>query len=262
MNSDPLPRRDPLLQLGLAVDPLDPHRAELPALRRDLGHLRLLHPQIRRSRQGLGPPLLPALQLGDERRLVPLGARASTATRPGEYVTAWRHVHDIFTSVGATNVDLGLVPQRRPEPTTSRTSAASTRATPTSTGPASTATTGARTRPSPIAGAASTSSTTRPTTKITDYDRPLEAADDQRDRLDRVRRLEGGLDPGHAGEDSHQLPEDPRPALVRAVRRRHGLADRDLEPARPAPSPPASRTRPTRATSSAPCAFGAISAAG
>ena len=23
--------------------------------------------------------------------------------KPGEYVTAWRHVHDIFTAVGATN---------------------------------------------------------------------------------------------------------------------------------------------------------------
>ena len=33
---------------------------------------------------------------------------------PGEYVAAWRHVHDIFTAVGATNVHLGLVPQRRP----------------------------------------------------------------------------------------------------------------------------------------------------
>ena len=24
--------------------------------------------------------------------------------QPGEYVAAWRHVHDIFTAVGATNV--------------------------------------------------------------------------------------------------------------------------------------------------------------
>ena len=31
----------------------------------------------------------------------------------GESVKAWRHVHDIFTAVGATNVDLGLVPERR-----------------------------------------------------------------------------------------------------------------------------------------------------
>ncbi len=33
---DPRARRDSLLQLGLAVDPLDPNRAQLPALRRDL----------------------------------------------------------------------------------------------------------------------------------------------------------------------------------------------------------------------------------
>ena len=30
-------------------------------------------------------------------------SRASTATKPGNRRTAWRHVHDIFTSVGATN---------------------------------------------------------------------------------------------------------------------------------------------------------------
>ena len=33
--------------------------------------------------------------------------------KPGEFVAAWRHVHDIFTAVGATNVDLGLVPERQ-----------------------------------------------------------------------------------------------------------------------------------------------------
>ena len=44
----------------------------------------------------LGPPLLPPLQLGDERRLVPLGEGVN-GNQPGEYVAAWRHVHDIFT---------------------------------------------------------------------------------------------------------------------------------------------------------------------
>ncbi len=34
----------------------------------------------------------------------------------GEYVAAWRHVHDIFSSVGADQRDLGLVPQRRSRP--------------------------------------------------------------------------------------------------------------------------------------------------
>jgi hypothetical protein len=31
-------------------------------------------------------------------------AEGQNGNRPGEYVAAWRHVHDIFTSVGATNV--------------------------------------------------------------------------------------------------------------------------------------------------------------
>ena len=31
-------------------------------------------------------------------------SEAVNGNRPGEFVRAWRHVHDIFTSVGATNV--------------------------------------------------------------------------------------------------------------------------------------------------------------
>jgi hypothetical protein len=34
--------------------------------------------------------------------------------RPGEYVTAWRHVHDIFTSVGAANVTWSWCPNIDP----------------------------------------------------------------------------------------------------------------------------------------------------
>ena len=72
-NSIRQPRRDPGPQLELAVDPLgQPQRARLPALRRDRGPLRRLHPRLRHRGQGLGPPLLPPLQLGDERQLVPL----------------------------------------------------------------------------------------------------------------------------------------------------------------------------------------------
>ena len=48
--------------------------------------------------------------------------------------------------------DLGLVPERRSRTSSSRASARSTPATPTSTGPASTATTGAQTRRDPTAG--------------------------------------------------------------------------------------------------------------
>ena len=62
------------------------------------------------SRQGLGSPLLPALCLGDERPLVPLGVGGRGVTKngydntPSDWVAMWRHVHNIFTSVGARNV--------------------------------------------------------------------------------------------------------------------------------------------------------------
>ena len=85
--------------------------------------------------------------------------------KSGEFVTAWRHVHDIFTSGRRDQRQLGLVPEHRSRQHLPQPAARSTRATPTSTGPASTATTGAPTRPSPTAGAASTSSTNRPTTR-------------------------------------------------------------------------------------------------
>ena len=63
----------PFFSWGSQSIPSSKERAQLPALRRDRRHLRRLHPRIRRSgAQGLGPPLLPPLQLGDERQLVPL----------------------------------------------------------------------------------------------------------------------------------------------------------------------------------------------
>ena len=65
----------PFFSWGSQVDPgaRSAPAARLPALRRRRRHLRRLHPRIRRRRPRLGAPLLPALQLGDERRLVPLG---------------------------------------------------------------------------------------------------------------------------------------------------------------------------------------------
>ena len=161
--------------------------------------------EVRRSGQGLGPPLLPPLQLGDERQLVPLVGgrqrqqgrriRRRLAPRPRHLHPGRRHQRD-----------LGLVPQRRPGKPDAEPQLASTRATTTSTGPASTATTGAPTRPARTAGAASTSSTAPPT-KDHRHDRPLQADDDRRGRLDRVRRLQGGLDQGHAGQDPDQYPK-------------------------------------------------------
>ena len=98
--------------------------------------------ELRRSREGLGAPVLPALQLGDERRLVPLGGgrqrqparrvRRRLAPRPRHLHRGRRHQRD-----------LGLVPQHRVR-NQLQASPRSTPATPTSTGPASTATTGAQ----------------------------------------------------------------------------------------------------------------------
>ena len=93
--------------------PSRPRRARLPALRRDRRHLRLLHPRIRRRRQGLGPPLLPPLQLGDERQLVPLvgGRQRQPAGRIRRRLAPRpRHLH----RGRRDQRDLGLVPERRP----------------------------------------------------------------------------------------------------------------------------------------------------
>ena len=42
-------------------------------------------------------------------------AEGVNGNRPGEYVTAWRHVHDIFSSVGATNATWVWCPNVDPE---------------------------------------------------------------------------------------------------------------------------------------------------
>ena len=96
-------RRDPPLQLELASTPA-PAGAPARSSSGDViaGTYDPYIRELRRSRPRLGPPVLPALRLGDERRLVPLG-RGVNGNQPGEYVAAWRHVHDIFTAVGATN---------------------------------------------------------------------------------------------------------------------------------------------------------------
>ena len=113
--SDPPARRDPALHLGFRVE-LGPGRADRtsnsptsPNGNWD-GYIR----QMGESGEGLGPPVLPPLRLGDERQLVPLGERRQRQRAEAEYVAAWHHVHDIFTAVGAEQRDLGLVPVRRP----------------------------------------------------------------------------------------------------------------------------------------------------
>ena len=109
----PRPWLDPVLQLGLAGDTGQHRTAGLPALRRDRRPLRRLHPRIRRRRPGLGPSLLPALQLGDERQLVRVvrGRQRQPARRIRRRLAPRpRHLHP----GGRDQRDLGLVPQRRP----------------------------------------------------------------------------------------------------------------------------------------------------
>ena len=148
MESDPRPRLDPGLQLGSQSIPSSLERARLPARRRDRRPLRRLHPRIRRRRQGLGPPLLPALQLGDERQLVPLvGGRQRQPPGRVRRRLAPRARHLRRGRRRPTRPGSGAPTSTRT--TSCRTSPRSTPATPTSTGPASTATTGAPTRPRP-----------------------------------------------------------------------------------------------------------------
>ena len=77
----------------------------------------------RRSRQGLGPSVLPPLRLGDERQLVPLGrGRQRQPARRIRHRLAprARHLHR-----GRRHErDLGLVPERRPQARTHRARAA------------------------------------------------------------------------------------------------------------------------------------------
>ena len=110
--------------------------------------------------------------------------------KSGEFVNAWRHVHNIFVASGATNatwvwcpnVDFtrNLVPLK-----------ASTQAMTTSTGPASTASTGAR-PPTQPAGRTSTRSSTKPTSGA--EDRSRKADGDRRGSRRGAWRLEGALD--------------------------------------------------------------------
>ena len=175
-------------------------------------------------------------------------AEGVNGNKAGEYVAAWRHVHDIFTQVGATNATWVWCPNVDPENQMQRPQLALP---------------GRRLRRLDRARRLQLGHQPDPARPLAQlrlalqldlqedhrHDRPLEAADDQRGRLDRVRRLEGGLDQGHAGQDPDQLPEDPRPALVRASSTTAWTGRSRPRPAPPAPSPKASRTPPTPSNS-------------
>ena len=99
-------------------------------------------------------------------------AEGVNGNKAGEYVAAWRHVHDIFTAVGATNATWVWCPNVDPENKLPEPRRRSTPATPTSTGPASTATTGAPTRPARQVAQLRLSSTARPTRRSPRRSRP------------------------------------------------------------------------------------------
>ncbi len=147
--------------------PSQPQPARLPARRRDRRHLRLLHPRIRRRSTRLGAPLLPPLQLGDERQLVRLdGGRQRQPARRVRRRLAPRARHLHRGRRRPTRPGSGAPTSIRK--TRCGTSPRSIPATPTSTGPASTATTGGPTRRGRTSGAASTSSTDSTYAEITE----------------------------------------------------------------------------------------------
>ena len=103
----------PFFSWASQATPASLNQPELPALRRDRRHPRRLHPRIRRKRRDWGHPFFLRFNWemnGDWFAWM----EGVNGNQPGESVAAWRHVHDIFTAVGADQRDLGLVPERRP----------------------------------------------------------------------------------------------------------------------------------------------------
>ena len=145
--------------------------------------------------------------------------------QPGEYVAAWRHVHDIFTSVGATNVTWVWCPNIDPGAKFQAVD---------SLYPGDeyvdwTGLDGYNWGPKK-GGWTSFDHLYRSTydaiTETIAPGKPLMIAEIGSTR---GRRLQGELGLRSARRDPGRIPEGSRPALVRQVRRRHGLADRDLD---------------------------------
>ena len=101
----PRPRRDPLLQLGLPVDlrsraastSPDFQLADVIAGRYDT-YIR----EFADRGAAWGHPFFLRFNWEMNGNWFPWGEGVN-GNQPGEYVAAWRHVHDIFTAVGATN---------------------------------------------------------------------------------------------------------------------------------------------------------------
>ncbi len=105
MDNDPQLRRDPLLQLGLAVDPQCPRDVNLPDFQlADVmaGTYDSYIREFAEDARDWGHPFFLRFNWEMNGNWFPWGESVN-GNQPGEYVAAWRHVHDIFTSVGATN---------------------------------------------------------------------------------------------------------------------------------------------------------------
>ena len=104
----------PMLSWNSASMPL----TKLAARFSESGHrqrsLRLLHSTLGEGSEGVGPPVLPTLQPGDERTWFPWspGVNGNTAA---DFVAAWRHVHRIFENVGARNATWVWCPNVDPD---------------------------------------------------------------------------------------------------------------------------------------------------
>ena len=252
--SHPRTRRDPARRLGLVGSSAEatPRRQPSPCVTSSPGASTPTFASGRSARKP-GAPVLPALQPRDEQELVPVERRAN-GNRPGEFVRAWRHVHDIFPQVGATNVTWVWSPIVRS--TAAKPFARLYPATATSTGRAWTATTGACTRPrrSWRTAAQVFGATYDRVTRRIARSKPIMIGETASTEYG---GSQGGLDPERADAPAHRLPASGRwSGTTSATRASTGPSRPAAGPAAPsrarsppAASPPTSSARCRRAGS-------------
>ena len=220
----PLLRGGPRAQPELDGEPAERRSTGLPAREDHRRQLRQLPPVLRRQGEGMGTPLLPPLQLGDERLLVPL-------VGGGQREQAWRIRRRLaprprhLRRGGGDERELGLVPERQHLRRI---------------GQAQAAVPGQSVRrldlprriqlghQGGLSGLAQLQQDLPPHLQADPPARPEEADDDRRDRFHRQGGVEGRLDQGHAEEGPHPLSQGPRGRLARPGRSRDRVADRDL----------------------------------
>ena len=178
-------------------------------------------------------------------------AEHANGNQPGDYVAAWRHVHDIFTQVGATNATWVWCPYVELAPEL---------------GPLARYYPGDdyvdwtsldgfnwgknRVNPQPWT---SFDKIFGPSYRaIVNKHRPRQADAAGGDGLRRRRPRQGGLDRRDVQAAAHQVPADPRPDLVRAGRPRRPVAAGDGAVGDRRPSAAASASAASRTTTSRP----------